>query len=93
MKKLLTNILFGAIMYCVIYNNVAYYATYSLIAEHMAAETITRVGPGGQYLMDAHTIRHIRTEMVFPRLSDRSSRDPWKRERKMNSCRRRSIKL
>ena len=57
-------------------------------AEHMAAEAIARVGPGGHYLMDAHTLRHMRTEMAFPRLSDRSGRESWKLEGAMDSRRR-----
>ena len=46
-------------------------------AEHLAGEVIARVGPGGNYLMDDHTLRHIRTEFSFPPLADRSGRDEW----------------
>ncbi|MGQ9666820.1 MAG: trimethylamine methyltransferase family protein [Anaerolineae bacterium] len=45
--------------------------------EHMAGEAIRRAGPSGHYLMDEHTLRHMRTEMVFPRLMDRSARETW----------------
>ena len=46
-------------------------------AEHLAGEAIRRVGPGGHYLMDEHTLRHMRSEMAFPRLMDRSARETW----------------
>jgi trimethylamine--corrinoid protein Co-methyltransferase len=45
---------------------------------HMAVEVIQRVGPGGHYLEDEHTLAFMRQEYVNPRLSDRQNREAWK---------------
>ena len=44
----------------------------------LAGEAIRRVGPGGHYLLDDHTIRHLRDEMIFPRFADRAGREEWR---------------
>lgn len=46
-------------------------------AEHLALEAIRRVGPGGHYLMDEHTMKHFRNEFWVPELLDRSNWDTW----------------
>lgn len=46
--------------------------------EHLATEAIGRVGPGGHYLMDDHTLRHMRDEFTFPRLAERRDRESWR---------------
>ena len=46
-------------------------------AEHLALEAIRRVGPGGHYLMDQHTMKHFRNEFWVPELLDRSNWDTW----------------
>lgn len=54
----------------------------------LAFDVITRVGPGGNFLVDKHTLKYMRTESYFPRASDRQqyqrwidagSKDSWKR--------------
>lgn len=45
--------------------------------ETMALDAMARVGPGGHYLMDEHTTRHMRREFFYPRLADRQSRAMW----------------
>ena len=48
--------------------------------ETLALEAIDRVGPGGHYLMDKHTLRHMRTEHYFPSsVFDRQGRETWER--------------
>jgi trimethylamine--corrinoid protein Co-methyltransferase len=44
--------------------------------ETLALEIIERVGPGGSYLGDRHTIRHLR-EGWFPRLLNRGNYEQW----------------
>jgi|YNPBryBLVA2012_1023415.scaffolds.fasta_scaffold01722_6 trimethylamine--corrinoid protein Co-methyltransferase len=39
--------------------------------DRLAVEAIARVGPGGHYLADPHTIRFMRAEHFSPRLADR----------------------
>ena len=45
--------------------------------EALAQEVIEKVGPGGNFLAEEHTARHLRSEFYFPTLSDRESREDW----------------
>lgn len=49
--------------------------TYS--EEDLALEAIDRVGPGGHYLADEHTVRHFREQFWFPTLMERRSYTQW----------------
>jgi len=46
-------------------------------ADHLALDTIDRVGPGGNYLSEDHTLRYFRSEFWLPELIDRSNWDTW----------------
>lgn len=46
-------------------------------ADRLAVGAIARVGPGGHYLEDEHTLRHMRGEYATPRLADRGNRNSW----------------
>jgi trimethylamine--corrinoid protein Co-methyltransferase len=46
-------------------------------AEHLALDVIDRVGPGGHYLMDDHTLKYFRTEFWMPEPLDRTNWDVW----------------
>jgi trimethylamine--corrinoid protein Co-methyltransferase len=49
--------------------------------EHLALDTISQVGPGGNYMMAPHTMRHMRSEFYTGNgVSDRSMRDNWQKE-------------
>jgi trimethylamine--corrinoid protein Co-methyltransferase len=48
-----------------------------LTGDSLAVEAIGRVGPGGHYLMDPHTLRFMRSELYHPALSDRRNRAAW----------------
>ena len=43
----------------------------------LALEVIDKVGPGGNFLAESHTISHMRSEFFFPKVSDRSRREKW----------------
>jgi trimethylamine--corrinoid protein Co-methyltransferase len=45
--------------------------------ERLGMDVIARVGPGGQFLDDAHTLRFLRTERYKPSLLYRDSREAW----------------
>ena len=45
--------------------------------ETLALEVIDKVGPGGNFLAEPHTVAHMRSEFFFPKLSDRSNREKW----------------
>lgn len=54
--------------------------------ESLALEIIERVGPGGQFLAQPHTQRHMRTELLHPALSDTSAYESWARDGSNDSC-------
>lgn len=43
----------------------------------LATEAIERVGPGGHYLTDPHTLQFMRSEYFQPRVADRQNRAAW----------------
>lgn len=43
----------------------------------LALDIIKKVGSTGTFFDQVHTVKHLRTEFFFPRLSDRSSREEW----------------
>lgn len=43
----------------------------------LALDVIKKVGSTGTFFDQVHTVKHLRTEFFFPRLSDRSSREEW----------------
>ncbi len=43
----------------------------------LAAECIGRVGPGGNYVTDEHTIAHMFSEFFYPKLAVREQYDRW----------------
>ncbi|MFH2132395.1 MAG: trimethylamine methyltransferase family protein [bacterium] len=47
--------------------------------EHLALDAIRRVGPGGTYLTDPHTMTHFRCNWV-PDLTDRRTRKMWEKQ-------------
>ena len=46
-------------------------------ADSLATEAIHRVGPGGHFLMDEHTLKHMRSEFWRPRLLNRDPLETW----------------
>jgi trimethylamine--corrinoid protein Co-methyltransferase len=47
--------------------------------ETLARGIIRKVGPGGNYLADRHTLEHFRAEHFIPELFDRRTRAAWER--------------
>jgi trimethylamine--corrinoid protein Co-methyltransferase len=48
-------------------------------AETMAKDVIDRVGPGGHYLADKHTLDWFKKEHYRPMISDRKTRADWEK--------------
>ncbi len=46
----------------------------------IALDLIEKVGIGGMFLAERHTIEHLRQEQFFPKLIDRRSLDLWQRD-------------
>ncbi len=53
--------------------------------ETLAVEVIERVGPGGNFLIDHHTIQFMRFEHFFPKVGDRRNRTLWEEEGKLDT--------
>jgi len=47
--------------------------------ETMALNVIHKVGPGGHFLAEKHTLQHFQEEHLFSELVDRSSYESWKK--------------
>jgi trimethylamine--corrinoid protein Co-methyltransferase len=60
-------------------------------SETIAAEIIKKVGPGGHFLKQPHTIKHMRSEFFFPKLSDRDLREDWESSGSMDARQRANI--
>jgi trimethylamine--corrinoid protein Co-methyltransferase len=45
--------------------------------DSLALDAIQRVGPAGHYMLDRHTRQHMRSELYYPRISDRADRSLW----------------
>ncbi len=48
--------------------------------EHLAAEAIARVGPGGNYIADEHTVAYFRSEHWVPGILNRKRFEEWEKE-------------
>jgi trimethylamine--corrinoid protein Co-methyltransferase len=48
--------------------------------ETIAAELIDRIGPGGTFLGEDHTMRHFKGEFIWDTIFDRNMRDEWEKE-------------
>jgi trimethylamine--corrinoid protein Co-methyltransferase len=49
-------------------------------AETLAFDLIKKIGPGGHFVAERHTRRHMRSEQYVPGLSNRDDRDKWRAE-------------
>jgi len=45
--------------------------------EKMGVDVIDKVGPGGHFLNQKHTMKHLREEHFLPKLTDRDSHELW----------------
>jgi trimethylamine--corrinoid protein Co-methyltransferase len=45
--------------------------------DDLAIDVIDRVGPGGEYLSDKHTLKHFRSEHWRPKRLNRDNYDTW----------------
>lgn len=50
---------------------------FAVNSESLAVEAIKKVGIGGQFLVEEHTLSHFRTEQWFSRLCDRNQWEVW----------------
>ena len=50
---------------------------FSITPELIGLDVIKSVGPGGDYLAEEHTLKHYRSELWRPKLSNRDDPDTW----------------
>lgn len=53
--------------------------------ETLAVNVVNKVGPGGHFLEEKHTIRHFKDELWFPTLINRMRYDEWKNVEKCST--------
>ena len=51
----------------------------------LAFDAIRRVGPGGNFLSERHTVKHMRKENYIPTLANRDRREKWIADGKKNT--------
>ena len=49
-------------------------------SEHLGLDLIEKVGPGGDFLTEKHTLKHYKSESWVPELFDRGSYEDWEKE-------------
>jgi trimethylamine--corrinoid protein Co-methyltransferase len=54
--------------------------------ETLAFDVLKEVGPGGHFVSNRHTRRHMRSEQYQPQLSDRENRDVWMKSGAKDAC-------
>jgi trimethylamine--corrinoid protein Co-methyltransferase len=47
--------------------------------ETLAIDVIKEVGPGGHFLANKHTLKHLKTEHFIPKIINRQMRDIWEK--------------
>jgi trimethylamine--corrinoid protein Co-methyltransferase len=50
---------------------------FNVDAASLAVDLVNKVGPGGHFLEEEHTLRHFRAETWYPALLDRQKFDGW----------------
>jgi trimethylamine---corrinoid protein Co-methyltransferase len=53
--------------------------------DDLALDVIAEVGPGGMFMVHDHTLSHMRTISVNPKISDRNQRDVWEAKQSLDS--------
>jgi trimethylamine--corrinoid protein Co-methyltransferase len=53
---------------------------FDITPDTIALDVIGKVGPGGGYLQEEHTFKHLRNEIWHPKLMNRDNPDGWKQK-------------
>ncbi len=48
--------------------------------ENLALDVIKKIGPGGSYIVEPHTIKRMKTAGLLTKLSDRDTRSQWEKK-------------
>jgi len=55
--------------------------SFEVTKESIGLEMIKRIGIGGSFLSEPHTVRHMRQELFFPQVFDRRAAEQWREDR------------
>jgi trimethylamine--corrinoid protein Co-methyltransferase len=48
--------------------------------ENLALDVIAKVGPGGTFMTEKHTVKRMKTEALLPKIADRDAREGWEKK-------------
>ena len=48
--------------------------------ENLALDVIKKIGPGGSYIVEPHTIKRMKTAAILTKLSNRDTRSQWEKK-------------
>ncbi|HEU0294081.1 MAG TPA: trimethylamine methyltransferase family protein [Anaerolineales bacterium] len=48
--------------------------------ENLAVDVIKKIGPGGSYIVEPHTIKRMKTAAILTKLSNRDTRSQWEKK-------------
>jgi len=48
--------------------------------ENLALDVIRKIGPGGSFIVEPHTIKRMKTAAILTKLSDRDTRTQWEKK-------------
>jgi len=55
-----------------------YLSGFEVSDEHLALDVIDKVGPGGHYLQEAHTVKHFKSQLWRSKVFTRQPFEKWK---------------
>lgn len=53
--------------------------------ENLALDVIAKVGPGGSFMTEKHTVKRMKTEALLPKIADREAREGWEKKGALNA--------
>jgi trimethylamine--corrinoid protein Co-methyltransferase len=48
--------------------------------ENLALDVLKKIGPGGSFIVEPHTIKRMKTAAILTKLSDRDTRSQWQKK-------------
>ncbi len=61
--------------------------------DELALDVIAKVGPGGSFIVEPHTMKRMKTSALLPKLSDRDTRTQWEKKGALDTHARAALKV
>lgn len=61
--------------------------------DELALEVIAKIGPGGSFIVEPHTIKRMKTVALLTKLSDRDTRTQWEKKGALDTHARAALKV